>query len=103
MSRYMDVDDLLKTLEEDYDLKDTVGYQVLIREIKNAKVVARSKDEWWLIQLDVQGRRIDKRFKDRPISKEKWVKRKRLFIATIWLLLILGAIGLLQTWYYWMH
>lgn len=103
MERWIDGEALVNTLIEKYDIEDTQVLRIVIREIDEAPVVARNWKEWWQMRMDVQGRRIEKRFKDLPIYKEKYEKRMEFISALIWLALILGAMGILQTVFYWMH
>ena len=69
MERWIDGEALVNTLIEKYDIEDTQVLRIVIREIDEAPVVARNWKEWWQMRMDVQGRRIEKRFKDLPISK----------------------------------
>lgn len=101
--RWIDANKLVDTLIEDYDIEDTPLLRAVIREIDSAPVVARTRKEWWQLRMDVQEKRIDRRFKDRPIAKERYIKFLEIVSAAFWLFLILGAMGLMQTIFFWMH
>lgn len=101
--RWIDGNKLVETLINDYDLEDTPELRAVIREIDNAPTVARTWSEWWQMRMDIQGKRIDRRFKDRPIAKERYINWLNFIAALFWLALILGAMGIWRMIYFWMH
>ena len=95
--RYIDADELLETLANDYDLEDTPEYRALVKEIELAPTIARTWREWWEMRMRVQGYSIDHRFKDRPILKEEYKSRLEFYAGVLVFFAVISVMAIFYT------